>query len=383
MTDPDRSLGAPGTAGDAPCVDRVEAAAFTVPLDRPESDGTLRWEATTLVVVSARAGDVVGTGYTYNAPATAVVVEDTLAGVVEGRDPMAVGAAWAAMAHAVRNQGRRGVVSSAISAVDIALWDLRARLLGRSLVEVLGGYHDRVPAYGSGGFTSLTDHALAEQLGGWAEAGLPAVKLKVGTDPDDDPRRVALARGAVGADVDLFVDANGAYHRKQALLLAERFAEHGVRWYEEPVSSDDLDGLRLVRDRAPAGMEVAAGEYGWDVTHARDLLAAGAVDCLQADVTRVGGITGLLRVAALADAEGVDLSAHCAPQASAHALTAVWHRRHLEYFADHTRIESLAFDGALVPEDGALRPDRGRPGHGLDVRWSDLDPYRVRHRGGA
>jgi L-alanine-DL-glutamate epimerase-like enolase superfamily enzyme len=379
VTDPGTSLGVVGgLSSGAPCVDRVEASAFTIPLEQSEADGTLRWDATTLVVVTVRAGDVVGTGYTYNAPATASVVADTLAGAVEGRDPMAVGAAWAVMARAVRNQGRRGVVSSAISAVDVALWDLKARLLGRSLVDLLGGYHDAVPAYGSGGFTSLTDDELADQLRGWVDDGLRAVKIKVGSDPDDDPRRVALARRVVGDDVALLVDANGAYHRKQALLLGERFAEHDVRWYEEPVSSDDLHGLRLLRDRAPAGMDVAAGEYGWDITHFRDLLAAGAVDCLQADVTRAGGITGVLRAAVLADAEGVDLSAHCAPQVSAHALTAVWHRRHLEYFADHSRIESLAFDGVLVPEDGALRPDRGRPGHGLDVRWADLDPYRVR-----
>ena len=130
-------------------------------------------------------------------------------------------------------------------------------------------------------------------------------------------------------------------------------------------------------------MDVAAGEYAWDLADVRGLLAAGAVDCLQADVTRLGGITGVLRAAALVDAAGLDLSAHCAPQLSAHALTAVWHRRHLEYFADHVRVEALAFDGVLVPEDGALRPDRGRPGHGLEVRWPDLAPYRVRPGGAA
>ena len=256
-------------------------------------------------------------------------------------------------------------------------------LLGLSLVDLLGGFHDHVPAYGSGGFTNLSDADLAEQVGGWARAGLPAVKIKVGSDPEDDPRRVRLVREVVGDATGVFVDANGAYGRSQALRLAERFAEHDVRWFEEPVSSDDLDGLRLVRDRAPAGMDVAAGEYGWDVTHARDLLAHGAVDCLQADVTRVGGITGLLRVAALADAAGLEVSAHCAPQLSAHAMTAVWHARHLEYFADHVRLDALAFDGVLEPRDGALRPDRSRPGHGLAVRWSDLAPYRVPLGGAA
>lgn len=378
MTDPDHSLGARAADPDgAPRVDRIEAAAFTIPLEQPESDGTLRWEATTIVIATVGAGDVVGTGYTYAAPATAALITCALADVLRGRDPMAIGGAWGAMAHAVRNLGRRGPVSAAISALDVALWDLKARLLDRSLVDVLGGYHDHVPAYGSGGFTSLSDAELTDQLHGWAEQGLPAVKMKVGSDPADDPRRVALAREVVGDEVGLFVDGNGAYHRKQALRLAERFAEHDVRWFEEPVSSDDLHGLRMLRDRAPAGMDITAGEYGWDVTHFRDLLAAGAVDCLQADVTRSGGITAVLRAAALADAEGIDLSSHCAPQVSAHALTAVWHLRHLEYFADHVRLESIVFDGVLEPEGAALRPDRSRPGHGLAVKWSDLDTYRV------
>ncbi len=360
MTDPDTSLGA--SPDGAPQVEEVRAAAFTIPLEQPETDGTLRWDSTTLVVVTARAGGTVGTGWTYNAPATASVVADTLAGVVEGRDPMAVGAAWGAMARAVRNQGRRGVVSSAISALDVALWDLKARLLDLSLVDLLGGYHAAVPAYGSGGFTSLTDDELAEQLGGWAEEGLPAVKLKVGRDPEDDPRRVALARATVGEDVGLFVDGNGAYRRKEALLLAERFAEHDVRWFEEPVSSDDLRGLRLVRDRAPAGMDVTAGEYGWDVTHVRDLIAAGAVDCLQADVTRVGRHHRAAPGGRARRRRGARRSPRTAPRSSsAHAMTAVWHARHLEYFADHVRVEALAFDGVLRPQDGALRPDRQPP----------------------
>lgn len=376
MTDPETSLGAAGSAMDV-AIDAVSADAFTIPLEAPESDGTLAWDATTIVIVSVSAGGTTGVGYTYAPPATAALVTDTLAGVVTGRDPMAIGGAWGAMAHAVRNMGRRGPVQAAISAVDVALWDLKARLLDRSVVDLLGGYHASVPAYGSGGFTSLTDRELTDQVRGWAESGLESVKIKVGTDPADDPRRVALVRDTVGEDVAVFVDANGAYSRKQALLLAERFAESDVRWFEEPVSSDDLDGLRLVRDRAPAGMDITAGEYGWDLTHFRDLIAHGAVDCLQADVTRSGGITAVLRAGALADAEGIDLSSHCAPQISAHALTAVWHLRHLEYFADHSRLESMVFDGVLTPADGSLTPDRSRPGLGLAVKWADIERYRA------
>lgn len=359
-------------------VTEVTTSAYRIPLEQPESDGTLSWSGLTMVIVRVRCGSHLGVGYTYAPPAAAHVVDDTLRSVVEGRDAMAIGRAWDAMARAVRNQGLRGPVAAAVSAVDIALWDLKARLLDVPLVALLDGYHESVPAYGSGGFTNFDDQELGRQLSSWVADGLPAVKIKVGTDPADDPRRVELARQVIGDDVGLFVDGNGAYARKQALALATAFATQDVRWFEEPVSSDDVAGLRLLRDRAPAGMEIAAGEYGWDITHFRGLLNAEAVDCLQADVTRCGGITGLLRVSALCDAENIDLSSHCAPQISAHAMTSVWHRRHLEYFADHVHIENLAFDGILRPQGGALWPDRSRPGHGLIVRDEDLEPYRIK-----
>jgi L-alanine-DL-glutamate epimerase-like enolase superfamily enzyme len=363
-----------------PAVDRVEAVeamAYTIPTDAPESDGTMEWDSTTLVLVHARGGGRTGIGYTYAGPAAGQVVNGHLAGVVQGRDAATPAASWAAMQHAVRNLGRPGLVAEAISAVDVALWDLHARLMEAPLSVALGAVHDATPIYGSGGFTSYDDRRLREQLGGWVAEGIPRVKMKVGRHPSDDPDRVCAAREAIG-DAQLFVDANGAYSRKEALGWADRYAEFDVRWFEEPVTSDDLAGLRLLRDRGPGGMDIAAGEYGYDLAYFHRMLEAEAVDCLQADVTRCGGLTALLRVGALCDARGVDLSLHCAPQLSAHAGTAVWHLRHLEYFHDHVRIEGMAFDGVLRPEPGGLlRPDRSRPGLGLEVRTTDLEPYRV------
>src|SRR3954447_15312565 len=359
-------------------VETLEAEAYTIPTDAPESAATLAWDSTTLVLVTVSAAGTTGIGWTYAGPAAAQVVTGSLAEVVRGRDATAPAASWAAMQHAVRNLGRPGLVAEAISAVDIALWDLHARLAGQPLTVALGAVHDGAPVYGSGGFTSYDDEQLSGQLAGWVGAGIPRVKIKVGLDPDADVHRLEVARRAIGNDVQLFVDANGAYSRKQALAQAQVFAGFGVRWLEEPVSSDDLPGLHLVRDRGPAGMDVAAGEYGYDVPYFQRMLDAEAVDCLQADVTRCGGFTALLRVAALCDARSLDLSLHCAPQVSAHAGTAVWHLRHLEYFHDHVRIEGMAFDGVLDPEpDGVLRPDRNRPGLGLAARTADLAPYRV------
>ena len=359
-------------------VERVEAAAYTIPTDAPESDGTLSWDSTTLVVVTAHAGGRTGIGYTYASPSAVSVVTGTLAAVVRGRDTAAPAGSWAAMLHAVRNLGKPGLVAESISAVDAALWDLHARLVDLPLCTVLGAVHEAVPVYGSGGFTSYSDGRLAEQLRNWVEAGLPRVKMKIGRQPAGDVGRLRVARKAIGADVELYVDANGAYSRKQALGWAERLVEFDVRWFEEPVSSDDLEGLRLLRDRGPGGMDIAAGEYGYALPYFERMLSVGAVDCLQADVTRCGGPSALLRVAALCDARSLDLSLHCAPQISAHAATAVWHLRHLEYFHDHERIERLAFDGVLEPEPGGvLRPDRARAGHGLHVKEDDLEQFRV------
>jgi len=331
-----------------------------------------------MVLVEAHAGDRIGLGYTYGDAATGALVRDTLAEVVEGHDALAVTASWQALGRACRNLGRPGLASMAIAAVDTGLWDLKARLLELPLATLLDAAHETVPIYGSGGFTSYPDERLAEQLGGWAEQGIPRVKMKVGRDPERDLHRVEVARKAIGEDTELFVDANGALSRKQALRFAVEYAERlDVRWFEEPVSSDDLEGLRLLRDRAPAGMEIAAGEYGYMLPYFEQMLAAGAVDCLQADVTRCEGITGFLRVAALCQARSLQLSAHCGPSIHVHPCCAVVPLRHLEYFHDHVRIEQLFFDGVLEPVAGELRPDLSRPGNGLELKRADVERYAI------
>jgi L-alanine-DL-glutamate epimerase-like enolase superfamily enzyme len=360
-----------------PAIDRLTVAAYTIPTDGPESDGTLEWDSTTLVLVQAHAGRETGLGYSYADASAALLIDHKLAGAVTGADPMAVAQAWTAMRRAVRNVGRPGISSAAIAAVDTALWDLKARLLGLSLAALLGPARSTVPVYGSGGFTSYSEERLRRQLGGWAEAGIARVKMKVGRDPAADPDRVRVARDAIGPNVELFVDANGAYTRKQALQYAERFAGFGVTWFEEPVSSDDLEGLRLLRDRGPSGMAIAAGEYGYDLPYFQRMLDAGAVDVLQADATRCEGITGFLKAAALCEARSMPFSAHTAPSIHAHACCTLPHVQHIEYFHDHVRIEHLLFDGALSPAAGALRPDPSRPGLGLEFKWKDAARYRV------
>jgi L-alanine-DL-glutamate epimerase-like enolase superfamily enzyme len=357
-------------------VEELRVSAYEVPTDEPESDGTAEWDSTTCVVVELRGGGRTGLGYTYAPAAAGKLIEEKLAEIVRGNDIFAIGETWEAMGVALRNAGRPGIGFMALSAVDQALWDLKARLLELPLVDLVGRAREEAPIYGSGGFTSYSLGRIREQLGGWIEQGIPRVKIKVSREPERDADRLDAARRAIGDDTDLYVDSNGALERKQALAWAERFAgDWGVTWYEEPVSSADLEGLHLLRDRAPAGLDIAAGEYAYVPADFRNLVANGCVDCLQADVTRCGGITGFLRASALAAAFDLDLSAHCAPAASIAACCAVPRFRHLEYFHDHVRVEPLLFDGVLEPVGGALRPDRSRPGNGLELRRPDAEEY--------
>lgn len=358
-------------------IERVDVAAFRVPTDAPESDGTYEWDSTTMVLVEVSAGDARGIGYTYEDVSCATLIEDRFARRLRGLDAFDIGRAWSLMLRDVRNLGSRGVAACAISAVDIALWDLKAKLLDVPLVLLLGRIRERVPVYGSGGFTSYDDRRLEEQLGSWAADGFRYVKMKVGRDPARDVSRVRTARKAIGDEVELFVDANGALSRKQALFFAEAFAPEGVTWFEEPVSSDDLEGLRLLRDRAPARIDITAGEYGYDSFYFRRMLEAQAVDVLQADATRCCGITGFLKAAALCEAFAIPLSSHCAPSVHLHAACALSPFIHLEYFHDHARIESMFFDGFASPRNGAMQPDLGRPGHGIALRRQDAQRFAI------
>ena len=318
----------------------VSAAVYEIPTDRPEADGTLAWSSTTLVVAHVTGGGERGLGYTYAAGACKPLIEGELAAAVTSRDVLDTGAALQAMVRAVRNLGRPGLVSCAISAVETALWDLKGRLLGVPVSTLLGAVRGAVPVYGSGGFISYDERTASAQLQHWTgNLGLPRVKIKIGeswgTAPARDLARIAFARQVIGPLAELYVDANGGYTRKQAVRMGHAMAEHDVTWFEEPVSSDDLGGLREVRDQVAA--DVTAGEYGYDLPYFARMVGAGAVDCLQVDVTRCGGISEWLRAAAVAAAHGLQVS------------------------------------GA----GGRLHLDQSRPGLGLELKEADAAQFRT------
>ena len=367
--------------GDSVPVESVTARVFEIPTDQPEADGTLAWSSTVMVVCEVRAGGLTGLGWTYAGGGAANVIRDKLAAVCVGRSALDVAAANEGMVRACRNLGGSGLVACAISAVDIALWDLKAGLLDVSLAALFGRVRREVPIYGSGGFTTYNDAATRSQLEEWvSEWGIPRVKIKIGEswgeDVGRDLARVALARRVVGSGTELYVDANGAYTRKQAVRMGRTMCDdHGVTWFEEPVSSDDLDGLGEVRDSC--GADVAAGEYGYSLDYFARMVGAEAVDCIQVDVTRCGGYTVWQRAAAVANAHNLQVSGHCAPNLHAHVATSVPNLRHLEYFHDHHRIETMLFEGTLSPEGGSLVPALDRPGHGLSLRAQEAEKFAV------
>jgi L-alanine-DL-glutamate epimerase-like enolase superfamily enzyme len=365
---------------DTPLISDIRAAVYDIPTDAPEADGTLAWDHTTMVVVTAVAGGTEGIGWSYAAGAAAAVVNDLLKPAAVGRSALDVPAIAEDLARALRNAGRPGIGATALSALDIALWDLKARLLGVPVADLLGRARDHVPVYGSGGFTSYDERQTREQLTGWVDGDqIPRVKIKIGEswggDEGRDLSRVALAREIIGPDTALYVDANGGYTAAQAVRMADRMEDYGVTWFEEPVSSRDPAGLAAIRGQVRP--DVAAGEYVWALADAATLLDAGAVDCLQLDVTRCGGITDFVRGAALAAAHNLQVSGHCAPSLHAQVGAAVPNLRHVEYFHDHQRIEGMLFDGVLSPLGGELTPDPAAPGLGLALRGADAERYRT------
>jgi L-alanine-DL-glutamate epimerase-like enolase superfamily enzyme len=355
----------------------AQVSAYTIPTETPEADGTATWKSTTIVIAELSAAGKSGLGYTYSHQSAAVAARDLIESEVAGKNAFEIPGIHHALDVFCRNWGRPGLASTAISAIDIALWDLKARLLDRPLAELLGKARDSIPGYGSGGFTSYTDAQLLEQLTHWAREGFAAVKMKIGRNAADDVRRIKAVCHALKGKAELFIDANGAYDRKLALLVSEQVGDLDVRWFEEPVSSDDREGLRLLVERTPARMKIAAGEYIYVLDDARLLIQAQAVDVLQADATRCGGVTNFLKIASLCEAFHLPLSAHTAPSIHAPLCCAAIPALNLEYFFDHQRVEQMLFDGAIRPDKGQLRPNEPEPGLGLTLKRKDAEQFAV------
>lgn len=362
---------------DIPPINDIHVSAYTIPTDYPESDGTIQWDRTTLVLVEIDGGGKSGIGYSYADISAAYFIEKTLKKVIIGADCMDIPAALLSMLAAVRNDGACGIAAMAVSAVDNALWDLKAKLLDLPLALLLGSVRKDLPIYGSGGFTSYPVERLQKQLSGWAAQGIKQVKMKIGREPEHDVYRVRMAKEAIGEKTALFVDANGAYSARQAIEKARQFSDMGINWFEEPVPSYDLKGLNFIREHVPGHMNIVAGEYGYNLPYFQSMLDAAAVDVLQADATRCGGISSFLKAGYVCEAHHMPFSSHCAPALHLHAALSLPAFYTAEYFHDHVRIEAMLFDGVPEPKGGVLYACLEKPGMGLDFKFKDAEKYKV------
>ena len=315
-----------------------------------------------------------GLGIGQGSPGVRQVVEDGLKDVLIGRDPLDLERLWSDMFWRVRGYGRKGIAFCAMSAVDIGLWDLKAKALGLPLYKLLGPYAESVPIYGSGGWTDMTVDELIEQARGFIEQGTDRVKIKVGKDfgkaEREDIERVAAVREAVGDDVALYIDANGAYYPKQAVYMAREFEQHQVGWFEEPVLADDIAGLAEVR-RA-INIPVATGEQEYTKYGFKALLSGGGADIVQPDVGRVGGVTEWMKVAHMADAFGLQVAPHAMQQVHLHLACATPNLKLVERLDVETEGDAIWYTEVPQPKDGMWSPFRDKPGLGLE-----LDPYAV------
>jgi L-alanine-DL-glutamate epimerase-like enolase superfamily enzyme len=364
-------------SGESILIQDLSVAAYTIPTDVPEADGTIAWDSTTIIIVKLKAGSKEGIGYSYAHAATAGVINQMLKPIVIGQNIINIPVITSAIIKAIRNNGASGIAMMAVSAVDIALWDLKAKIFNVALATLLGMRKEGMLLYGSGGFTSYSISQLQQQFYDWVDLGIKSVKMKVGTHIQEDPERVKAAREAIGENIELFIDANGAYTARQAIDIAAQLERYNISWFEEPVPSDDLDGLHFIRQKIPTTMNVVAGEYGYSLSYFNKMLEANAVDILQGDATRCGGITGFLKVGYLCEAYQLPYSSHCAPAVHLHAALSLPAFYIAEYFHDHVRIEELFFDGVTKPVNGVLKPDLNKPGLGLTLKETDVQQYLV------
>ncbi len=260
----------------------------TIPPPKPGMEG----RSALFVHIKTDEG-VEGLGTGTGGPAVRAVIERNLKDLLVGEDPFAIERLWEAMFWRVRGFGRKGVAFGAISCIDVALWDLKAKALGVPLYRLLGTYRDSVPIYGSGGWTHFNERDLIEEQSSYVERGIPRIKMKVGKDfgrsEREDVQRLAAVRKAVGDDVEIYIDANNGYYAKQAITMARRFEEFNVGWFEEPVLADDIEGLAAVAKAT--SIPIATGEHEYTKFGFKDLIARGGADIVQPDVGRVGGVT--------------------------------------------------------------------------------------------
>lgn len=346
------------------------------PVEAGFADATRKIETLGFVIVRIITDDgQEGIGITYNevgGEATAELIRRTMVPRLIGRDPLETEVIWQEFFHYLRGVGRKGLTYCALSAVDIALWDLKGKLLGVPVYKLLGGNSTRVPVYASGGWTSYSDDELVAEVTGMVAMGYTAVKFKVGvsggTNLRRDAERVRKVREAVGPDIRLMIDANNCFDAARAVQLANRIREFDIFFFEEPVLADDIPGL--ARFRRGTDIPLATGEHEYTKFGVRDLLVNEATDIVQVDGARVGGYTELIKCAALTQAWNVKFAPHAMEHVHLHFAAATPNVLFLERLLIFEGVSDKIFKNAPAPVDGIMEiPDLPGLGLALDLEF--------------
>jgi L-alanine-DL-glutamate epimerase-like enolase superfamily enzyme len=310
---------------------------------------------------------------------TRAVIEGALKEALINEDPFDIEYLWNRMFWLVRGYGRKGIAFCAISAVDIALWDLKAKALNLPLYKLLGPYTDTVPIYGSGGWTNFSEKELIEEQLSYVERGIPRIKMKVGKDfgtaEEEDIRRLAAVRKAVGDEVEIYVDANNGYYAKQAIRMARRFEEYNVKWFEEPVLADDIEGLASIS--RSINIPVATGEHEYTKFGFTDLISRGGADIVQPDVGRVGGVTEWMKVAHIAHGFNLPVAPHAVQVVHLHLTCAIPNLKVVEYLGIVEQRDNFVYNDFPEPKNGMWSPYPDRPGLGLDLNQDVVKKYKI------
>jgi L-alanine-DL-glutamate epimerase-like enolase superfamily enzyme len=351
---------------------------FSWPLLRPISNSaiTLARGGMTLVKIETDAG-VTGIGNGYAKPVIRTAI-DQFRPLLIGEDPLDVERLWQKM-YAPKAVGRRGLTTQAISAIDIALWDLRGKVAGMPAYKLLGGFRNRVPVYIAGGYYAAGKSAreLQLEMESYVARGARAVKMKIAGLPiAEDVARVRSVREAIGGDVKLMVDANCGYRAFEAIQFAKRIEELDIFWFEEPVGADDYDGMRRVAEMSP--IPVAAGENEYTKYGFRDLIACKGVSIVTPDAKICGGITEFMKIAALTQAHDLAISPHGSQEVHTHLAAAIPNALLVEYLPqEFDAMWGKRYEHTIVlNDDGTVSPP-DLPGFGAEPCYRHLEQYRV------
>jgi L-alanine-DL-glutamate epimerase-like enolase superfamily enzyme len=319
---------------------------------------------------------VTGMGFSRASGLNKMFIEESLKPYIVGEDPMNNERIWSKMYWALLGNGRRGQAINAISQVDIAIWDLKGKITGQPIQKLLGGYRDSVPAYGSGINLNLSNDELVKEMSDFIKAGFKAVKMKIGQkDTKADMERVRLVRQAIGPDADLCLDVNNSWSINTAIEMAKRLEEYDIYWLEEPILADEFANLaRLARETK---IPIAIGENHYTKWEFKELIQQGAVGVVQADLGKCGGVTEMLKIAAMADAYGLPMAPHFTEFTDVPVIASLPNGLICEYVQVMSEALSQLFINPFKPMNGYITP-LNKSGFGLEVNPDVAKKFSVR-----